>query len=61
MADANRRDDSQAVGNYRGAKPGDLPVEQPVLFDFVVNETTAERLGITIWLTVRVQTTEVIK
>ena len=30
----------------RGAKPADLPVEQPVKFDFVVNLKTAKSLGI---------------
>jgi len=32
----------------RGAKPGELPVEQPTKFDLVVNLTTAKALGLTI-------------
>jgi putative ABC transport system substrate-binding protein len=32
----------------RGAKPADIPVEQPTKFDLVVNLTTAKTLGRTI-------------
>jgi len=32
----------------RGAKPGEIPVEQPTKFDLVVNLTTAKALGLTI-------------
>jgi putative ABC transport system substrate-binding protein len=32
----------------RGAKPADIPVEQPTKFEFVVNLTTAKTLGLTV-------------
>jgi putative ABC transport system substrate-binding protein len=45
----------------RGAKPGDLPVEQPSTFDFAVNLKTAQALGITIPRSVLDQATELVQ
>jgi putative ABC transport system substrate-binding protein len=44
----------------KGAKPADLPVEQPMTFDFVVNMKTARELGITLSNEIMLQVTEVI-
>ena len=32
----------------RGAKPAELPVEQPTKFDFIINLRTAKQIGVTI-------------
>ena len=45
----------------RGAKPGDLPVQQPTQFEIVINRSAAAALGLTIPQAVLVQATELIE
>jgi len=45
----------------KGAKPADLPVEQPMKFEFIVNLTAAKQVGLTIPQSVLYRTDRVIR
>src|SRR5262249_13968470 len=45
----------------KGTQPADLPIEEPMIFDFVVNMKTAQALGLTFPNEIMLQVTDVIQ
>jgi putative ABC transport system substrate-binding protein len=59
--DLFRRAATQVDKILRGAKPAELPVEQPVAYELVINLKTAKALGLTIPPSLLVRVDQVIE